>query len=544
LAGLLLAACVGTTTETTVGEDPVTSDTTVVTTPDTSVPESFVWPTVRAANFIHRSGGAVYGVPTAPLSSITCYACATVTLGDGRVLVVGAAPAMGYSAEIWDPETGLWTSTGKPNSALDSMSAGPPYAVLLRDGQVLVTLGTFQGSSTGTGVEIYDPVDGSFRELGSVLSYWRVPVVMSDGRVLLASSRQGGDVFDPADETMSPVGETPSDVSFGLSAVALSDGRVLLVEPSGAAVYDAETDQFTSVDLVYPTEQGTAAALLHDGRVLLTGGENWSYDDPNLPQDLGSAQAQVFDPATDRFTAVGSMLEPRSDHTAVTLADGRMVIVGGGGDRVEVFDPETATFQRAPLLTRPRNNPSVALLDDGNLLVVGGSGDTPSGLRIELIGVNESTTPRTAEIYHPDHRAGEPSAESLSGFTMFLEVDLVGEAKRPSGDLSVLMVVPPGGLEGATSGQVGGGSDRGCCEGPIWFYPEGVVPGAEFWGDPEQLKRLPADCEEGCEIRAMLFETADLTSTLLVVQFTIQYEGDIPQEAAGITLTVVEEEGS
>src|SRR5262245_28285515 len=85
---------------------------------------------------------------------------------------------------------------------------------------------------------------------------------------------------------------------------------------------------------------GHTATLLGNGQVLLVGGASG-----------GAAldTAEVFDPATGAFTAVGSMGTPRTDHAAVLLGDARVLVSGGqnsGGALAtsEYFDPATGTF--------------------------------------------------------------------------------------------------------------------------------------------------------------------------------------------------------
>ncbi len=94
--------------------------------------------------------------------------------------------------------------------------------------------------------------------------------------------------------------------------------------------------------------EGHTATLLHDGRVLLVGGN-----------DLGShaiATAELYDPATGTFTPTGSMAIARGFHTATLLDDGRVLIAGGDAAAwsdagpflasAEIYDPETGTFSR------------------------------------------------------------------------------------------------------------------------------------------------------------------------------------------------------
>jgi hypothetical protein len=82
------------------------------------------------------------------------------------------------------------------------------------------------------------------------------------------------------------------------------------------------------------------ATLLHDGRVLVAGGDyNVSYEGQKI---IGSAE--LFDPASGTFASAGTMSVPRLEHTSTLLPDGRVLIVGGyDGQHVlassELFGP-------------------------------------------------------------------------------------------------------------------------------------------------------------------------------------------------------------
>jgi hypothetical protein len=66
-------------------------------------------------------------------------------------------------------------------------------------------------------------------------------------------------------------------------------------------------------------------ALLNDGRVLVVG----------EPTVVGDPFAEVYDPATETWSATGPMVSPRTPDTATTLLDGRVLGVGN-----EQHDPE------------------------------------------------------------------------------------------------------------------------------------------------------------------------------------------------------------
>src|SRR5216110_534290 len=136
-------------------------------------------------------------------------------------------------------------------------------------------------------------------------------------------------------------------------------------------------------DLNQPRAEHTAT-LLANGTVLIAGGRRGASP---------RRAAQLFDPATDTFTALGPMSTPRGRHTATLLRDGRVVVIGGTDGvgplaSLELYDPTRRTFSRAPsALTVARQDHTATLLPDGRVLVAGGS--------------NASGALDSAELYDP-----------------------------------------------------------------------------------------------------------------------------------------------
>jgi hypothetical protein len=126
-------------------------------------------------------------------------------------------------------------------------------------------------------------------------------------------------------------------------------------------------DRYTT--LAAPWLQYHAASVAADGTVLVIGGSR------GLPAP--SESVDRFDPATGRFTRIGSMYTGRSMHTATRLADGRVLVLGGlvglsNGGFAELIDERSGTVAPAGWPVRPRIRHAAVALADGRVLVVGG----------------------------------------------------------------------------------------------------------------------------------------------------------------------------
>jgi hypothetical protein len=189
-------------------------------------------------------------------------------------------------------------------------------------------------------------------------------------------------------------GGAMADARTGAAAVALEDGRTLITGgrlgdaggpvTSTVVVYDPGSRTFTPAGQLLQPRVNHTATLLADGRVLVAGGS------------LGSmvhVDIELFDPATGSSVTVGSMLQPRTRHAAARLADGSVLIAGGTTtsgtvlQSVERFDIETGTSAVLGMLTTPRTGASATTLIDNRVLIAGGN--------------NGTADLKTAELYDP-----------------------------------------------------------------------------------------------------------------------------------------------
>jgi hypothetical protein len=157
------------------------------------------------------------------------------------------------------------------------------------------------------------------------------------------------------------------------TATLLKDGRVLVTGGDGihplasTELYDPRTGKWTATGKLITGRRGNSATLLPDGKVLVAGGIFYG------PGFGPVASAEVYDPATGRWTATGSMKAKRWDQLAVALLDGRVLVMGGGASSAELFDPTTGRWTTTGKPTGPRGWPNssdtATLLTSGDVLI-------------------------------------------------------------------------------------------------------------------------------------------------------------------------------
>lgn len=205
--------------------------------------------------------------------------------------------------------------------------------------------------------------------------------LLPDGSVLFIGGMNGAgsssEAYDPDEGAFSSRARTLSARDGGHAAVLLPSGLVLVTGgwsddavSATAELYDPATDRFSAAGSMQVARSAHAAMLLPSGEVLIIGG----FDGSNR---LDSAE--LYDPRTGKFTRTGSMAEPRSEFAAAALPDGRVLVTGGNRSRgqllasAEIYDRATGAFQQAGEMTVARHKHGAATLSDGRVLILGGS---------------------------------------------------------------------------------------------------------------------------------------------------------------------------
>ena len=301
-------------------------------------------------------------------------------LPNGKVLIAGGWDGFQdlASAELYDPSTRTFAPTGSMTTARAGHTA-----TLLPNGKVLIAGGT-QDGTRATSVftaEIYDPSTGAFTSTGDLTSIGGevdagVTTLLPDGRVFVAATNNA-ELYDPQSGTFTPTGPyAGTSFPYGVTVTLLTNGKVLVTGCADSCtvgvteLFDPQSGTFGVTGpmmLKYFPDYGYTATLLTDGRVLFLGSGDFNF-----------ADAEVYDPAAGTFAFTGSATENHQVAPASRLTDGTVLVAGGqvaGGDGngdAELYVPATGTFEFAGEMTVGRHSHTATPLPDDTVLITGG----------------------------------------------------------------------------------------------------------------------------------------------------------------------------
>ena len=307
--------------------------------------------------------------PECSLTPVPSY-CGKVLIAGGTVPVTGATA----SAELYDPASGTWSSTGSLVFPVAAHSAtllsGPACRTTLPPAWCGNVLLTANGSS-----QLYAPASGTWKLSGN-MAVTRVDASLTAldgpacagtappswcGEVLAAGGWTGSgsqppyssaELYSPATGTWSLTGSlavarfqhqgtlvtgpgcTQQPAPAWCGTVLVSGGYARnFGDPGTTEVYDPSAGTWSTTGSLNSSRHLHAAVSLPDGRILAAGG---AADFNTPPADLASAE--LFNPGTGVWSATGSMLTARSGYPAVLLTDGTFLAVGPGTS-VELYTP-------------------------------------------------------------------------------------------------------------------------------------------------------------------------------------------------------------
>jgi hypothetical protein len=286
-------------------------------------------------------------------------------LPDGTLLVTGGhngSSGYGYPyGSTYNPANNAWTQISNMNAA-----RWYPTNTALPNGDVLVVSGEITPSTTNTLPQVWHPATNTWRSLTNAQLFqplYPMMFVAPNGQV----SNVGPDRITRYLDT-SGTGAWTTIGNFNYSGTrdygssVIFDGKVLIAGGDGSTSSAAtNTAEILDLNATSPTWQSTSSmsiarrqfnlTLLPDGKVLASGGSGgFGFDNQNSPVHA----AEMWDPATGKWTTMDSISVYRGYHsTALLLPDGRVLSAGGEqtGASAEIYSPPYLFKGARPTIT-------------------------------------------------------------------------------------------------------------------------------------------------------------------------------------------------
>jgi N-acetylneuraminic acid mutarotase len=263
-------------------------------------------------------------------------------------------------------------------------------AVATMNGKVYVISGQSRGVDANEFNQEYDPATGNWRELalmpaiashaGAVALNGKIYVV---GGFLASVHLAAIDrvfSYDPATDQWKA--QAPLSAPRGAAGVVVLDGKIHAIggrDPqlrlvSTHEVYDPATDKWTMAAAL-PIARDHLGIAVIGGKIHVFGGRTGSPTDRVGRHD-------VYDAATDTWTTSAPLLTPRSAGVSIVL-NGRIVYAGGECkdaatsttyNEAEVYDPATNKWTVLPSLPVGRHAGAATVVGDTAYVIGGNNG--------------------------------------------------------------------------------------------------------------------------------------------------------------------------
>jgi hypothetical protein len=355
---------------------------------------------------------------------------------------------------VWDPATGQ-SRDANLGYDRDVFCAGHN---VLPDGRVFVsgghdfTTGKKQDPIGVAESDTYDPESSGWAPtppLGQK-RWYPTNVGLGNGKTLIFGGQEGPDAwantvdsYDPASNTMTRL---PASATTALNTNyprmhLLPNGTIVKVGISRMSQYfDPESNQWSDVSpMLYGNRtQGTSVLLPGLDKVMAIGGRASGAPATETVEILDTSQAQP------RWRYTAPMHFPRVHANAVTLPDGKVLVVGGGAANkvdgpvtaAELYDPVSETWTVMESQVGGRMYHSTALL-------------LPDG-RVLSAGQDSGGYATTGEIFSPPYMfaGSRPTITGVPGSTDYGKSFSFTSAQ--AADISKLTLIHPGSMTHST----------------------------------------------------------------------------------------------
>ncbi|MBZ4417358.1 galactose oxidase-like domain-containing protein [Myxococcus sp. RHSTA-1-4] len=290
---------------------------------------------------------ATNAVTSLPYPGYNIFCAGHSYLADGQLLVTGGH----IESHVGLPDASLFNAFTSSWTRLPDMNDGRwyPTNTTLANGDVMVISGEDNGSGDINELpQRYLAGSRTWRDMTTArlkLPYYPRMFLAPDGRLFFAGPWRASRWMTTSGTGAWSTGPSSNFGTRSYGPAVILDGRVFLVgggDPPTATVETIDLN-VSSPAWRYVASMTTArrqhnAVILPDGRVLVLGGTRGSgFDNSSYPV----RHAEVYDPATNRWTRLASNAAYRGYHsTALLLPDGRVLSAGGRKVRTaEVYSP-------------------------------------------------------------------------------------------------------------------------------------------------------------------------------------------------------------
>lgn len=170
------------------------------------------------------------------------------------------------------------------------------------------------------------------------------------------------------------------------ASAVINNNKVVLIGGRVSGLYLYATDTIEIFNAAskhwsdgpnYPVPvTGHTATTLTDGKVLIIGGMSFSPTD-----NTAQTAVYLYDPDANTLTQKASMATAHVYHSATLLNDGKVLVIGGrasagsmnGSTAVEVYDPTADTWTTKTSLGAGKAYHTATLLANGKVFIAGGA---------------------------------------------------------------------------------------------------------------------------------------------------------------------------